>query len=111
MHARVEFRRRNLVVVRLVRVVAQRQIVVRRVEAQVRVVRVRRLVVVVRRLVAAVRQGREVALVVAVDQVAVSVVARAKKLEVSVVVNLTSSCHKHRLVIQRVRYRRLKALL
>ena len=102
MHARVEFRRRNLVVVRLFRVVAQRQIVVRRVEAQVRVVRVRRLVVVVRRLVAAVRQGREVALVVAVDQVAVSVVARAKKLEVSVVVNLTSSCHKHGLVIQRV---------
>ena len=111
MHARVEFRRRNLVVVRLVRVVAQRQIAVRRVEAQVRVVRVRRLVVVVRRLVAAVRQGREVALVVVVDQVAVSVVVRAKKLEVSVVVNLTSSYRKRRLVIQLVQHRRQKALL
>ena len=111
MHARVEFRRRNLVVVRLVRVVAQRQIAVRQVEAQVRVVRVRRQVVVVRRLVAAVRQGREVALVVVVAQVAVSVVARAKKLAVSVVVNLTSSCHKRRQVIQLAQHRRQKALL
>ena len=42
MHARAEFRRRNLVVVLLVRVVVLLQIVVRRVVAQVRGVRVRR---------------------------------------------------------------------
>ena len=109
MHARVEFLRRNLVVVRLVRVVAQRQIVVRRVVVR-RVVLVRRLVVVAQRLVAAVHRVREVAQVVVVDQVAVSVVAHAKKLVVSVVANLMSSCRRHRLVIRRVRHRRQKAL-
>ena len=91
MHAPAEFRRRNLVVVRLVRVVVLLQIVVRRVVAQVLGVRVRRQAVV--------------------DQVAVSDVALAKKLVVSVVANLTSNYHKRRQVIHRVRHRRQKALL
>ena len=111
MHARDEFRRRNLVVVRLVRVVVLLQIVVRRVVAQVRVVRVRRQAVVVQRLVAAVRRDRVDVRVAVVDQEAVSVVALVKKLVVSVVVNLTSSYHKRRQVTHRVRHLRQKALL
>ena len=109
MHARVEFLRRNLVAVRLVRVVAQRQIVVRRVVAQAAVVLVRRLVVVAQRLVVAVRRVREVAQVVVVVRVVDSVVVHAKKLVASVVVNLISSCRRHRLVIRRVRHRHQKA--
>lgn len=111
MHARDEFRRRNLVVVLLVRVVVLLQIVVRRVVVQVRGVRVRRQAVVVQHLVAAVRQGRAVVRVAVVDQVAVSDVALAKKLVVSVVANLTSSYHKRQQVTHRVRHRRQRALL
>ena len=69
MHARDEFRRRNLVVVLLVRVVVLLQIVVRRVVAQVRGVRVRRQAVVVQRLVAAVLRVRVVVRVAVVAQV------------------------------------------
>jgi len=111
MHARDEFRRRNLVVVLLVRVVVLLQIVVRRVVAQVRVVRVRRQAVVVQRLVAAVLRVRVVVQVAVVDQVAVNAAGLAKKLVVSVVANLTSSYHKRRQVIHRVRHRRQRALL
>ena len=111
MHARAEFRRRNLVVVRLVRVVVLLQIVARRVVAQVRGVRVRRQAVVVQRLVAAVRRVRADVRVAVVDQVAVSDVALAKKLVVSVVANLTSNYHKRRQVIHRVRHRHQKVLL
>ena len=93
MHARDEFRRRNLVVV------------------QVRGVRVRRQAVVVQRLVAAVLRVREAVQVAVVDQVAVSAVALAKKLVVSVVANLTSSYHKRQQVTHRVRHRRQRALL
>jgi hypothetical protein len=111
MHAPDEFRRRNLVVARLVQVVVLLQIVVRRVVAQVRGVRVRQQAVVVPHLVAAVRQGRAVVRVAVVDQVAVSDVALAKKLVVSVVANSTSSNLKHRQVTHRVQHRRQKALL
>lgn len=111
MHARDEFRRRNLVEVLLVRVVAVLQIVARLVAAQVRGVRVRRQAAVVQRLIAAVRRDREVVRVAVVDQVAVSVVALAKKLVVSVVANLTNNYLKHRRLIHRVRHRHQKALL
>jgi len=110
MRARDEFRRRNLVVVLLVRVVAHLQIVVRRVVVQVRVVRVHRLVVAALRLVEVAHRGRAVVRVVVVDQVADNVVGRAKKLVESVVANLTSSYHKRRQVIRRVRRRHQKAL-
>ena len=111
MRARVEFRRHNLVVVLLVRVVAHLQIVVRQVVAQVRGVQVHRRAVVVRRLVAAVRRDRVDVRAAVVDQVAVSVVALVKKLVVSVVVNSTSNYHKRRQVTHRVRHLRQKALL
>jgi hypothetical protein len=100
-----------LVVARLVQVVVLLQIVVRQVVAQARGVRVRRQAVVVQHLVAAVRQGRAVVRVAVVDQVAVSDVALAKKLVVSVVANSTSSNLKHRQVTHRVQHRRQKALL
>ena len=109
MHARVEFRRRNLVAVRLVRVVAHLQTVVRRVVVQVAVVLVRRLVVAALRLVAVVRLVREVAQVAVVVRAAVSGEVRAKKLGASVVANLMSSCRRRRLVIRRVRHRHQKA--
>lgn len=111
MHARVEFRLRNLVAGLQVRVVEQLQIAERRAVAQVRVVRVHRLVVAALRLVEVAHRGRAVVRVVVVDQVADNVVGRAKKLVESVVANLTSSYHKRRQVIHRVRHRRQRALL
>lgn len=110
MHARVEFRRRNLVAGPQVRVVARRQIAERRVVAQVRGVRVHQQVVAALRLVEVAHRGRAVVWVVVVDQVVDNVVGRAKKLVESVVANLTSSYHKRRQVIRRVRRRHQKAL-
>ena len=100
-----------MVVVLLVLEDVLRQIAVRLVVAQVRGVRVRRQAVVAQHLVAAVRRVREVVRVVVVDQVADNVVGRAKKLVESVVANLTSSYHKRRQVIRRVRRRHQKASL
>ena len=111
MHARVEFRLRNLVAGLQGRVVEQLQIAERRAVAQVRVVRVHRLVVAALRLVEVAHRGPAVVRVVVVDQVADNVVGRAKKLVESVVANLTSSYHKRRQVIRRVRRRHQKASL